>query len=142
MGPLIYIKSPGPIFFTQKRVGKNGKMFKMYKFRTMYLDAEERKKALMEQNRVADGLMFKMEDDPRIIGSHFDANGKYVPGIGNLIRNSAWMSSHSFLMYCLVICHWLGQDLRQWMNMRSISYITRQDCRQSLESRDYGKCLT
>ena len=86
LGPLIYIKSPGPIFFTQKRVGKNGKMFKMYKFRTMYLDAEERKKALMEQNRVADGLMFKMEDDPRIIGSHFDANGKYVPGIGNLIR--------------------------------------------------------
>ena len=77
LGPLIYIKSPGPIFFTQKRVGKNGKMFKMYKFRTMYLDAEERKKALMEQNRVADGLMFKMEDDPRIIGSHFDANGKY-----------------------------------------------------------------
>lgn len=56
-------------------------MFKMYKFRTMYLDAEERKKALMEQNRVSDGLMFKMEDDPRIIGSHFDANGKYVPGI-------------------------------------------------------------
>ena len=40
----------------------------------------------MEQNRVSDGLMFKMEDDPRIIGSHFDANGKYVPGIGNLIR--------------------------------------------------------
>ena len=86
LGPLIYIKSPGPIFFTQKRVGKNGKMFKMYKFRTMYLDAEERKKALMEQNRVADGMMFKMEDDPRIIGSYFDADGKYVPGIGNLIR--------------------------------------------------------
>ena len=86
LGPMIYIKSPGPIFFAQERVGKNGKMFKMYKFRTMYLDAEERKKALMEQNRVSDGLMFKMEDDPRIIGSHFDANGKYVPGIGNLIR--------------------------------------------------------
>lgn len=86
LGPLIYIKSPGPVFFAQERVGKNGKLFKMYKFRTMYLDAEERKKALMEQNRVADGMMFKMEDDPRIIGSHFDANGKYVPGIGNLIR--------------------------------------------------------
>ena len=86
LGPMIYIKSPGPIFFAQERVGKNGKMFKMYKFRTMYLDAEERKKALMEQNRVSDGLMFKMEDDPRIIGSHFDASGKYVPGIGNLIR--------------------------------------------------------
>ena len=35
---------------------------------------------------MADGMMFKMEDDPRIIGSHFDADGKYVPGIGNLIR--------------------------------------------------------
>ena len=86
LGPMIYIKSPGPIFFAQERVGKNGKMFKMYKFRTMYQDAEKRKKALMEQNRVSDGMMFKMEDDPRIIGSHFDANGKYVPGIGNLIR--------------------------------------------------------
>lgn len=86
LGPAIYIKSPGPIFFAQERVGKNGKKFKMYKFRTMYLDAEERKKALMEKNRVADGMMFKMEDDPRIIGSRFDANGKYVPGIGNLIR--------------------------------------------------------
>ena len=39
----------------------------------------------MSQNEM-EGLMFKMEDDPRIIGSHFDANGKYVPGIGNLIR--------------------------------------------------------
>ena len=86
LGPLIYIKSPGPIFFTQERVGQNGKKFKMYKFRTMYLDAEERKKALMEQNRVADGMMFKMEDDPRIIGSHYDAQGNYVPGIGNMIR--------------------------------------------------------
>lgn len=86
LGPMIYIKSPGPVFFTQERVGLNGKKFKMYKFRTMYLDAEERKKALMEQNRVADGMMFKMEDDPRIIGSHFDKNGNYVSGIGNLIR--------------------------------------------------------
>lgn len=86
LGPMIYIKSPGPVFFTQERVGLNGKKFKMYKFRTMYLDAEERKKALMEQNRVADGMMFKMEDDPRIIGSCFDKNGNYVPGIGNLIR--------------------------------------------------------
>lgn len=86
LGPVIYIKSPGPIFFTQERVGQNGRKFKMYKFRTMYLDAEERKKALMEQNRVADGMMFKMEDDPRIIGSRFDKNGNYVPGIGNLIR--------------------------------------------------------
>ena len=50
IGPVIYIKSPGPIFFKQERVGLNGKIFKMYKFRSMYMDAEERKKELMAQN--------------------------------------------------------------------------------------------
>ena len=44
VGPAIKIASPGPIFFKQKRVGKNGRIFYMYKFRSMYLDAEERKK--------------------------------------------------------------------------------------------------
>ena len=65
IGPLIKLESPGPIFFAQKRVGKNGRYFKMYKFRSMYADAEERKKQLMEQNQM-DGLMFKMDNDPRI----------------------------------------------------------------------------
>lgn len=64
--PIIYIQSPGPIFFKQYRVGKNGRRFKMYKFRSMYMDAEERKEELMSQNKM-DGLMFKMDDDPRII---------------------------------------------------------------------------
>ena len=40
IGPMIYIKSPGPIFFSQVRIGKNGKRFKIYKFRSMYMDAE------------------------------------------------------------------------------------------------------
>ena len=64
--PIIKIQSPGPVFFTQTRIGKNGRRFKFYKFRTMYLDAEERKKDLMSQNEMT-GNMFKMENDPRII---------------------------------------------------------------------------
>ncbi|MFR4430509.1 MAG: sugar transferase, partial [Blautia faecis] len=51
VGPAIYIASPGPIFFSQERVGKNGKKFKMYKFRSMYMDAEERKAELMKENK-------------------------------------------------------------------------------------------
>ena len=63
--PIIYIQSPGPVFFKQDRVGKNGRIFKIYKFRSMYMDAEERKKELMSQNKM-EGLMFKMDNDPRI----------------------------------------------------------------------------
>ena len=72
VAPAIYIKSPGPIFFSQYRVGKNGRKFKIYKFRSMYMDAEERKKELMKQNRVNDGLMFKMENDPRVRRTSLD----------------------------------------------------------------------
>lgn len=65
VGLMIKIESPGPLFFSQKRVGRNGRIFKLYKFRSMYVDAEERKKELMDQNEM-NGLMFKMKDDPRI----------------------------------------------------------------------------
>lgn len=61
----IKIDSPGPVFFSQTRIGKNGRRFKIWKFRSMYIDAEERKKELEAQNEIK-GLMFKMEDDPRI----------------------------------------------------------------------------
>ena len=63
--PIIKIQAPGPVFFKQTRVGKNGKLFTMYKFRSMYIDAEERTKELMSQNEMK-GLMFKMDHDPRI----------------------------------------------------------------------------
>ena len=61
----IRVDSPGPIFFAQTRIGKNGRRFKIYKFRSMYIDAEARKKELEAQNEMH-GLMFKMENDPRI----------------------------------------------------------------------------
>lgn len=64
--PIIYSQSPGPVFFSQKRVGRNGRVFKLYKFRSMYLDAEEKKQELMAQNKM-NGLMFKIDNDPRII---------------------------------------------------------------------------
>ena len=78
VAPAIYLKSPGPIFFSQWRIGKNGRKFKIYKFRSMYMDAEEQKKKLMEQNKIKDGMMFKMDDDPRII-----------KGIGYFIRKTS-----------------------------------------------------
>lgn len=65
IAPIIQKESPGPIFFSQVRVGRNGRKFRIYKFRTMYTDAEERKKELLEQNKMQ-GFMFKMDDDPRV----------------------------------------------------------------------------
>lgn len=65
LGTAIRLDSPGPVIFAQERIGKNGRHFKMYKFRSMYEDAEKRKKELMDQNEM-NGLMFKMENDPRI----------------------------------------------------------------------------
>lgn len=81
IGPMIYIKSPGPVIFSQIRVGKNGRKFRFYKFRSMYMDAEERKKDLMGLNRVKDGMMFKLDHDPRIIGGEH--------GIGAFIRRTS-----------------------------------------------------
>lgn len=87
IGPAIYLQSPGPIFFKQTRVGKNGKEFQMYKFRSMYMDAEERKAELMAENRVQGGMMFKLDFDPRIIGSKKLPDGTVKKGIGNFIRD-------------------------------------------------------
>ena len=65
LGPIIKLDSKGPILFSQNRVGRNGRIFKCYKFRSMRADAEVLKKKLMSQNEMQ-GLMFKMENDPRI----------------------------------------------------------------------------
>ena len=62
---LIKIEYHGPIFYKQVRVGKNGKTFKMYKFRSMFVNADKMLDRLKDQNDV-DGPMFKMKDDPRV----------------------------------------------------------------------------
>lgn len=89
IGPAIYIASPGPIFFSQERVGKNGKKFKMYKFRSMYLDAEERKAELMKDNKLGDGKMFKLDFDPRVIGNKVMPDGTHKTGIGEFTRKTS-----------------------------------------------------
>lgn len=78
IGPIIKIKSPGPIFYKQERIGLNGRHFYMWKFRSMVPNAEKHLEELKKNNRVSSDLMFKMENDPRII-----------PGIGNFIRKSS-----------------------------------------------------
>lgn len=64
--PAIKMDSPGPVIFKQSRVGRQGRVFNLYKFRTMYVDAEAQKEELMSQNEHKDGLMFKIKEDPRI----------------------------------------------------------------------------
>lgn len=86
VAPAIYIKSPGPVIFKQLRIGQNGRPFYIYKFRSMVMNADAIKKDLMAQNRVEDGMMFKMENDPRII-----------PGVGSFIRRTSLDEFPQFL---------------------------------------------
>ena len=74
---LIMIKDFGNPFFAQDRVGRNGKIFKMYKFRSMYKDAEARKAELIDLNET-DGTLFKIKEDPRILGT-----------VGRIIRRTS-----------------------------------------------------
>ena len=85
LAPAILMSSPGPVFFSQTRIGQNGRKFKIYKFRSMYMDAEKRKKELMDSNEMQ-GRMFKMEDDPRIIGSGPDGKRH---GLGWFLRRTS-----------------------------------------------------
>lgn len=86
LAPMIYIQAPGPIF-SQSWVGKNGRKIRMYKFLSMYPNAETRKQELMRENRISDGFMFKIEADSRIIGCKILPDGTVKKGIGNFIRD-------------------------------------------------------
>ena len=105
VAPAIYRADPGPIFFTQERIGQNGKRFKIHKFRSMYMDAEERKAELMERNKMQ-GLMFKVENDPRIL-----------PGIGNFIRKTSLDEFPQFydcLIGNLSLVGWRPATVDEW----------------------------
>ena len=71
LGAAIWLYDGGPALFTQVRVGKDGRVFKIYKFRTMVVDAEQRKAQLTARNDL-DGVLFKLRKDPRItaVGAH------------------------------------------------------------------------
>ena len=62
----VRLDSPGPALFSQTRVGRDGKLFRCWKFRSMYIDAEKRKAQLLQQNEMSGGVIFKMKQDPRI----------------------------------------------------------------------------
>jgi len=84
----IRISDPGPVFFRQSRVGREGKTFKVWKFRTMYVDAEERLATLQDQNE-ADGLLFKIKNDPRVfpVGRFLRASSlDELPQLINVLR--------------------------------------------------------
>src|SRR5262245_17640074 len=63
---LIRLDSPGPVLFRQWRRGYRGRLFRMFKFRTMTIDAEQRLTDLEESNESAGGVLFKLRDDPRV----------------------------------------------------------------------------
>jgi exopolysaccharide biosynthesis polyprenyl glycosylphosphotransferase len=63
---LIKLEDGGPVIFAQTRVGKHGREFKMYKFRSMRPDAEQRLRELLAKNQHQNGVTFKLKDDPRI----------------------------------------------------------------------------
>ena len=98
VGPIIKIKSPGPILFSQERIGYNGKRFRILKIRSMYMDAEERKKELLSKNKMSDGMMFKMDFDPRVIGNKIMPDGTKKTGIGEFIRKTSLDEFPQFFM--------------------------------------------
>lgn len=85
---MIKLDTPGPVFFKQDRVGKNGKLFKFYKFRSMRLDADKQKEEIEALNE-KDGPIFKVRTDPRItsVGRFLRRSSlDEIPQIFNVVR--------------------------------------------------------
>ncbi len=115
VAPAIYRADPGPVFFSQVRIGQNGKRFKIHKFRSMYMDAEERKAELMAQNKMQ-GLMFKVDNDPRIL-----------PGVGSFIRKTSLDEFPQFydcLIGNLSLVGWRPATVDEW-NQYSLQHRIR-----------------
>ena len=89
VGPIIKHASPGSVLYRSERIGQNGKRFRMYKIRSMKLNADAEKEQLMSQNTIKDGMMFKMDWDPRVIGNEILPDGTKKTGIGEFIRKTS-----------------------------------------------------
>ena len=66
IGIIVKLTSKGPMIYVSKRVGKDGRVFNFYKFRSMNQDAEQQLETLLDQNEIEGGIIFKMKEDPRI----------------------------------------------------------------------------
>ena len=89
IAPIIYIKSPGPIFFAQERIGQNGKPLDIISSVVCIWMQKSEKRELMKENKMSSNLMFKMDFDPRIIGNKILPDGTKKTGIGQFIRSTS-----------------------------------------------------
>lgn len=146
VGVLIKVESKGPIIFSQDRIGKNGKTFRMYKLRSMVANAEELKGTLMKENEMS-GPMFKIKDDPRVtkIGRFIRKTSiDELPQLLNVLKGDMslvgprpslpnevlefepWMNKRLMVKPGLT-CYWqvMGRnniDFQQWM-LLDIKYV-------------------
>ena len=110
----IWLSDKGPVLFTQTRVGKDGRPFKIYKFRTMVVDAEARLAELRAEERVRRGAL---QDPP---GSRGSLRSARTFGSGR------WTSCHSCSMSCLARCRWSARDRRFRTRQRAMANHVRR----------------
>lgn len=152
---LIKLESKGPVIFSQERVGRYGKKFKMYKFRSMVVNAEELKAKLAAQNEMS-GPMFKMKDDPRVtkVGKFIRKTSlDEIPQLVNVLKGDmslvgprpslpkeveqfeAWMHRRHDVKPGLT-CYWQVSgrnniDFEDWMKL-DIKYVEERNLREDI----------